>query len=605
MTRPISNYGSPPVQNSASGGGTKDILVTLSSADASPAEKTEVLLSALGFKRDDVEAFDKKYGTNLREFLKNAMLPTLFAKDASDKPGFQGRIRLSAANYHLFTKFIADRRAQNALFKNTQAKSGEVKEKISAKNVFNTEDYKKAELSRLADKAQVERTRYGTPDKPDALKHFSVRVALDTKPSESDKILESLIAKTYGETIPFAKNRADILQIAKNSGVEIKNAKVTGGTAQFDLPLESRLKLRIAYNTVQSEINSADAARNRAINHNEISSFVRGLANGAMKSVKGTVGLLNLPETMKAIAQIIGHPVETFNALYKELGETWEEFKNAPSNKKSEMVGELVGSAIVEILLGKGIGKAGSILAKTKTGAEIIEKAKVIKLATTAKVAETFSDEAAALASQRAKQKLATQLYSGIPADVLANMAVFAGNKIKNGAVKFGEFSTKMVDEFGEKVRPKLLELYQESFEKVFGKRKDLTLDELLGGHTIKRHVGKSDNWLRNRLIDEPRTKSASTFYNEAIANRTIAKFVKENREAIENWLQSGEHRLQVDFEMNEPVGRVLTRGKGGSPNSKSIETKRVVIVAVRDKTPQGWHIETSFPIKSNGGFKF
>ena len=94
-------------------------------------------------------------------------------------------------------------------------------------------------------------------------------------------------------------------------------------------------------------------------------------------------------------------------------------------------------------------------------------------------------------------------------------------------------------------------------------------------------------------------------FYNEAIANRTIARFVKENREVIENWLQSGEHRLQLDFEMSEPVGRVLTRGKGGSPNSKSIETKRVVIVAVRDKTPQGWHIETSFPIKSNGGFKF
>lgn len=47
-----------------------------------------------------------------------------------------------------------------------------------------------------------------------------------------------------------------------------------------------------------------------------------------------------------------------------------------------------------------------------------------------------------------------------------ADMTVVAGNKLKNGAVKFAEFSKQMVAEFGEKVRPKLPELYQESFEK-------------------------------------------------------------------------------------------------------------------------------------------
>jgi len=47
---------------------------------------------------------------------------------------------------------------------------------------------------------------------------------------------------------------------------------------------------------------------------------------------------------------------------------------------------------VVEILLGKGIGKAGSILAKTKTGAELLEKAKLVKTATAAKVADTFGD---------------------------------------------------------------------------------------------------------------------------------------------------------------------------------------------------------------------
>ncbi len=122
----------------------------------------------------------------------------------------------------------------------------------------------------------------------------------------------------------------------------------------------------------------------------------------------------------------------------------------------------MVGSAIVEILLGKGIGKAGSILAKTKTGAEIIEKAKLVKSATVAKIAETLSDEAAAIASRKVKQRLATQLYAGIPADVLANMAIVAGNKLKNGAVKFTYFKKQMISEIGEKVEPYLEKLYRE-----------------------------------------------------------------------------------------------------------------------------------------------
>lgn len=57
------------------------------------------------------------------------------------------------------------------------------------------------------------------------------------------------------------------------------------------------------------------------------------------------------------------------------------------------MVGELVGAAVVEILLGKGIGKAGGILAKTKTGAKLLEKADALKAATAVKIAEAFSDE--------------------------------------------------------------------------------------------------------------------------------------------------------------------------------------------------------------------
>jgi hypothetical protein len=66
------------------------------------------------------------------------------------------------------------------------------------------------------------------------------------------------------------------------------------------------------------------------------------------------------------------------------------------------------------------------------------------------------------LAGERARRALATTVYSGIPADAMLDMAVVAGNKIGKGAVKFGEFSTQMVEKFGEKVKPYIEKLYRE-----------------------------------------------------------------------------------------------------------------------------------------------
>ena len=541
-----------------------------------------------------------------------------FADDPSKNDGAavkQGELVKGTASYtldneqvkylkQLQTQYVADGR------KLRRGKSYSAPQPLASAQTnpkqFNAGAVVKINLQKLADQAEVLTSKIGLPTDPNELKSFFVNLSNAPNLSREDDALLALIKSAYAGGNLNITHFQEILSLAKEAGVKVQNLQVTGNSARFDLSAADVLKVKIARISVQEKANRVERIYRDAMNNNEISAFVRGVIAGGYKSAAGTVGLItDLPGTMQALWQIVSNPVETFNALYKELGETWDEFKNAPPNKKSEMVGELVGAAIVEILLGKGIGKAGSILARTKTGTEILEKAKAVKLATTAKAAETFSDEAAALASQRAKQRLATQLYSGIPADVLANMAVFAGNKIKNGAVKFGEFSRLMVDEFGEKVRPKMLELYQESFEKVFGRRKDLTLDELLGGHTIERHVGKSDNWLRKRLTDDFGIPSASTFTNEAIANRTIARFVKEKREAIEEWLESGKHRLDVEFEMNEPVGRVLTRGKGNASNSKPIETDKVIISIIRNNTPQGWHVNTSFPIDPKGGFRW
>ncbi|WDU55564.1 hypothetical protein KPZ19_00970 [Taylorella equigenitalis] len=50
-----------------------------------------------------------------------------------------------------------------------------------------------------------------------------------------------------------------------------------------------------------------------------------------------------------------------------------------------------------------------------------------------------------------------------------------------------------------------------------------------LGGHTISKHVGKSKEYLLDRLKNDPRIKShVSTFYNLNIAERAITDAMKK-----------------------------------------------------------------------------
>lgn len=212
---------------------------------------------------------------------------------------------------------------------------------------------------------------------------FRAILSNNGKPITEQRILAQYAENQYGGGNLWGQNYRQIGELSAAQGVKPKITNITrvGNkmSVEFELAPRDRAVVHENYKTVQSEVNRARAAYEDFANNNEVSSFLRGVFNGAVGSIKGTIGLLNVPETMKALWQVVSNPVETFNALYKELGETWEEFKNAPPSKKSEMLGEVVGQAVVEILVGKGIGKAGGILAKTKAGAKLLEDASQLK----------------------------------------------------------------------------------------------------------------------------------------------------------------------------------------------------------------------------------
>jgi len=92
---------------------------------------------------------------------------------------------------------------------------------------------------------------------------------------------------------------------------------------------------------------------------------------------------------------------------------------------------------------------------------------------------------------------------------------------------------------------------------------RDLSRDEAAGGHVLKKHVGQSDDELRERLRRERNISGASTYTDRATAERAIGAAIAQNRERIQRWLERpGKHaNLTLDYESDRPIGRTLNRG--------------------------------------------
>jgi Bacterial CdiA-CT RNAse A domain len=92
----------------------------------------------------------------------------------------------------------------------------------------------------------------------------------------------------------------------------------------------------------------------------------------------------------------------------------------------------------------------------------------------------------------------------------------------------------------------------------------NLEADQRRGGHTLKRHVGKSDAELRTRLAAEANISAASTYSDKATAEAAVGEAIGTNHPRINQWLhRSGGHpNLVLDYDGHQPLGRSLRRGE-------------------------------------------
>jgi hypothetical protein len=124
------------------------------------------------------------------------------------------------------------------------------------------------------------------------------------------------------------------------------------------------------------------------------------------------------------------------------------------------------------------------------------------------------------------------------------------------------------------------------------GNRYDLARDETRGGHTLERHVGKSDAELRQRLENES-IATDSTYTDRTTAEMAVAAAVRENSSKINRWLHrpGGHSNLVLDYDSNSmPVGRSMRRD-----DTQSFPCSHAVAV-LKWRSPDDYYVLTSYP---------
>ncbi|MEO6862971.1 MAG: RNase A-like domain-containing protein [Microcoleus sp.] len=119
-----------------------------------------------------------------------------------------------------------------------------------------------------------------------------------------------------------------------------------------------------------------------------------------------------------------------------------------------------------------------------------------------------------------------------------------------------------------------------------------LDFHEAAGGHTLEKHVGKTEAQLGQRLASETRISAASSFTDRSVAEAAIAEAMNRNQSAIDSWVKSRGNRYTIDYNANRIIGITLRRRA-----SKVTSASRLKIVLQRSaKLSPGYFILTAYP---------
>jgi len=120
----------------------------------------------------------------------------------------------------------------------------------------------------------------------------------------------------------------------------------------------------------------------------------------------------------------------------------------------------------------------------------------------------------------------------------------------------------------------------------------NLGRDEQRGGHTLARHVARTEADLRERLAHERNISAASTWTDRATAEALVGEALTSEHDRVEIWTRQGYPRanLALHFSAGRVIGRSLRRG-----DSRTVDCSSAVIV-LRADGPEDFYVLTTYP---------
>lgn len=125
------------------------------------------------------------------------------------------------------------------------------------------------------------------------------------------------------------------------------------------------------------------------------------------------------------------------------------------------------------------------------------------------------------------------------------------------------------------------------------GARRDLSQDETAGGHTLRKHVGRTDAELRQRLERERDISAASTWNDRDSAEIAIGTAIAEQNSKISRWLERDRHSnlvLDYDGDPTHPFGRTIRRGQD------QVQPCAHALIILKWDGPNTYHVLTAYP---------
>ena len=123
--------------------------------------------------------------------------------------------------------------------------------------------------------------------------------------------------------------------------------------------------------------------------------------------------------------------------------------------------------------------------------------------------------------------------------------------------------------------------------------RRDLSQDEAAGGHTLHKHVGRSDAELSDRLRHERNISAASTWNDRESAESAVGAAIAQQRAKITRWLERDTPPtlvLDYDGDSSHPFGRTLRRGED------RVEPCAHAVIVLKWDGGNAYHVLTAYP---------